>query len=63
MQENVSLVCDTTEENVQAMFEHNPPIKQAFDTEWNNTAIQADALTRFSPEQHLKLLSKIYNAL
>lgn len=37
-------------------------IEQAFDTEWNNTAIQADALTRFSPEQHLKLLSEIYNS-
>lgn len=36
MQENISLVCDTTEENVLAMFEHNPHIKQAFDNLWES---------------------------
>ncbi len=35
-------------------------IEQAFATEWNNNAIQADALTRFSPEQHLAALISIY---
>ena len=35
-------------------------IEQAFGTEWNNNAIQADAITRFSPEQHLAALISIY---
>ena len=37
-------------------------IEQALATRWDNNAIQADAITRFSPEQHLKLLSEVYNS-
>lgn len=36
MEENVGLVCNTTEENLLAMFEKNPPMKQAFDHLWES---------------------------
>ena len=37
-------------------------ITQAFSHDWDHSAIKADALRLFSPEQHLKQLSEIYNS-
>ena len=57
MQENVSLVCDTTEENVQAMFEHNPPIKQAFDNLW-----ESQKMDEWIEETAMPALEKVQDA-
>lgn len=36
MQENVSLLCETTDANVRAMFELNPTMMQAFNHLWES---------------------------
>ncbi|MGN0213345.1 MAG: glycosyltransferase family 4 protein [Muribaculaceae bacterium] len=41
--------------NLQSAIEHT------LETDWNNNAIQAEAINRFSPERHLNQLSAIYN--
>ena len=35
-------------------------INKAFSIKWNNDAIKAEAMTRFSEEEHLKLIEEIY---
>ena len=35
-------------------------INKAFETEWNNTSIKDNASNRFSPQEHLNTIMKLY---